>query len=326
MQKQIFIAFCRGGVSKTKSKIVKFPFHLSGKSDDSTVRPKNPPGTGPAVCSLLTKRSEEPPVSGNSSPILFPKILPANRLSENHTVLCGIEPQQLQQRLFLEAAPCNGLQTVSGGIKVHVLRISARIGRAPETDAVHRLIPVRINAVIGHIHQIERRSVSEILHRGKLPTISFDDPVQYIRFRIVTIHTFRQESIDPNGIERHSRRRGKMPILPVYPGSSPQYTRKFLQREHLRRKVARRAARRKRFVDSQSHLGIRRLQFDPLAHFDGRTDTLLHSGTAGCQCNQRTHHQTACFHNLYSFYKNNQNPEFPVSWPKKFSDIPACRS
>ena len=40
MQKQIFIAFCRGGVSKTKSKIVKFPFHLSGKSDDSTVRPK----------------------------------------------------------------------------------------------------------------------------------------------------------------------------------------------------------------------------------------------------------------------------------------------
>ena len=127
-----------------KSKIRKFPFHLSGKSDDSTVRPKNPPGTGPAVCSLLTKRSEEPPVSGNSSPILFPKILPANRLSENHTVLCGIEPQQLQQRLFLEAAPCNGLQTVSGGIEVHVLRISACIGRAPETDAVHRLIPLQV--------------------------------------------------------------------------------------------------------------------------------------------------------------------------------------
>ena len=42
--------------------------------------------------------------------------------------------------------------------------------------------------------------------------------------------------------------------------------------------------------------------------------------------NQRTHHQTACFHNLYGFYKNNQNPEFPVSWPEKFSDIPACRS
>ncbi len=223
---KFYLHFCRGEVSKTKSKITNKPnakanFYciLPRRSIQNEVKDtKNSPfhfvkgekaTTARFVrkihqyrtCSLplLTKRSGLP-VPGTPRRYSF----------ENTT---GQPSGRGSHRIVRDRAPSNSNSASSLKLprvmasdrfrrhKVPVLRISARIGRAPETDAVHRLIPVTPNAVIGHIRRIEAQCKRNPASRSRR---SPDDPVQYIRFRIVTIHPSGRKSIDPNGIERHS--------------------------------------------------------------------------------------------------------------------------
>ncbi len=100
---KFLLRFARGGVSKRSQ---RYENSLSFVRKATTARFARKIHPVPDLQSARSRQNAaRPPFLGNSSPILFPKILPANRLGENHTVLCGIEPQQLQQRLFLEAAP-----------------------------------------------------------------------------------------------------------------------------------------------------------------------------------------------------------------------------